>query len=141
MPCFGFGGIVTREHRGVLLGPELVTNGDFASGVGWTLDAANSVSGGVLNVIALSGADAALRAVAFTAGRVVEVELVIATVTAAGAGVTVTVGGTAGPTYTTTGTKRFRITAGAGDGNLAITLVGLLGFVGTIDSVSCREVR
>lgn len=33
------------------LGPELVTNGDFASAVGWTLNAFASITGGLLELI------------------------------------------------------------------------------------------
>ena len=43
-------GLILDKSKGLVLGAELVTNGDFAAGAtGWTLEAAWSVSGGTAN--------------------------------------------------------------------------------------------
>jgi hypothetical protein len=42
-------GLALDKSKGLVLGSELVTNGDFSSGTGWTLAASWSVSGGTAN--------------------------------------------------------------------------------------------
>jgi hypothetical protein len=43
-----FVGLMLDKSRGLVLGPELVTNGDFSSGTGWTLTGSAAIIGGEL---------------------------------------------------------------------------------------------
>lgn len=48
-------GLLLDKSRGLVLGSELVTNGDFASPTGWVTGAGATISGGKLNLSAASG--------------------------------------------------------------------------------------
>ena len=48
-------GLLLDKSQGLVLGSELVTNGDFASPTGWTTGAGATISGGKLNLSAASG--------------------------------------------------------------------------------------
>lgn len=114
--------------------PELITNGTFASAVGWTLGSGWTVSSGSLNGAAGAGSDASI-AVAIQPGSVYRVA---ATVTAtAGAFVIKTDAGLAGETSASISksgaySRLFRAPAGAT--RLVITKTSA--FVGTIDELS-----
>lgn len=49
-------GLVLDKSKGLVLGPELVTNGDFSGGTtGWTVSAQSSISGGQARIVSTDG--------------------------------------------------------------------------------------
>jgi hypothetical protein len=72
-------GLMLDRSRGLALGSELVTNGDFSSGTGWTLGTGWAVSGGQATFTA-TGANSALTTVATAAavsGRTYEIRYTV----------------------------------------------------------------
>jgi len=53
-------GLILDKSKGLVLGPELVTNGDFATDTGWTKSAGTTISGGKVNL-----ASVAINTIAF----------------------------------------------------------------------------
>jgi hypothetical protein len=70
-----FVGLMLDKSKGLVLGPELVTNGDFSSGTtGWTLyQSTLSAVSGKLRVTAVSGAPGAYQAISIVSGKTYEV--------------------------------------------------------------------
>jgi hypothetical protein len=63
-------GLMLDKSKGLVLGPELVTNGDFGSSASWSLSAGAEISGGVLTLTTSSVADAtAAQGIATTSGK------------------------------------------------------------------------
>ena len=50
-------GLMLDKSQGLVLGSELVTNGDFSSGTGWTLTSGCTISGGLLTCTTTSAID------------------------------------------------------------------------------------
>ena len=115
-----------------LLGPELVLDGDFSSGDNWTEDVGLLVIGGKAECSGFPGHIE--QSVSFVSGRQYYCSYDI--VTRMSGDAVLSVGGTAGTTYSTTGTKTETITAGA-NGLLDIAVSD--GPAMTIDNVSVKE--
>jgi len=132
-------GLVLDKSQGLVLGPELVTNGDFSSGsAGWSTPAGWSISGGQANAAVASGfADLRGATNIASIGKTYRVSF---TVSVTSGGVRLYFGGvTSATTLTTSGAYSFIITASAAD-YVAIIPYGSGGsFTGTIDNISVRE--
>lgn len=134
--------LVLDESQGLTPGPELVTNGDFSSAVGWTLQTGWTIGSGVLsgNVAAAAFANAG-TSVSFVAGRAYQITFTITSYTSG-----------AVRSRISGGTDVFSATDRASVGTFTDTLVAVAGnntinmqarsagFVGTIDNISVREI-
>lgn len=133
-------GLILDKSKGLVLGPELVTNGDFSNGTtGWTTGPGGtiSVSGGQLTGVSGGTSNiVASQAIAAVIGRTYEIRWQVVSVNA-GTGSFVGLGGRSAKFAGGAGTRVARITT-------AIT--GALNFYGsganssvTIDNISVRE--
>jgi hypothetical protein len=130
------GGMRLFVDRGVLVGgtgPNLVTNGDFASPSGWTLGPGWSISGGVA-VKSAGVASSLSQAVALTPGTEYFVSYRIVTATGSGA-ITFSINGTADTPREKPGRYYAFLTAGA-SGGVVFSPVSTFG--GSVDDVVVR---
>lgn len=118
--------------RGTPVGSNLVTNGDFASGTGWTAGAGWAIGSGVATATASSGT--LTSTLTATIGKVYRVVYTLATATAGS--VLVSFGGVSGVSRTTAGTYTDYLTASS---TAAFVLTGT-GFSGTIDNITVHDV-
>jgi hypothetical protein len=115
-------GLLLDRSKGLALGSDLVTNGDFSSGAGWTLQAGQSISGGELAFIASSGV--AGRTDTFTNNATYKVTIVIASYTAGDVQISINGGSFMEFDITATGTYTRYIRAGNTTTNLNIAAAG-----------------
>lgn len=134
-------GLRLDKSQGLRIGPELVTNGDFASSSNWNPIGSNiTITGGALVISGAANNSGYYQASTSYAGGAFEVVVVISSL-AAGA-VTATLG-IPSPTgsncfnMTAAGTYRFRQANFTADTNLRIYSVGA-STTATIDSVSVK---
>jgi hypothetical protein len=118
--------------------PELVTNGDFSTGAGWTLTTGVTIVGGVLNVVAVTSQTAAFQNIGTAAGNAYQVTM---TVTRSAGSVGPLLNGspnTAGTAVTASGTYTWVIQpTGTVNGNFSVSCAG---FTGTIDNISVKAI-
>ena len=126
-------GLVLDKLGGYTYGPELVTNGDFANGTGWTAGTGWSIGGGVASAAGAVGDGLRDAAAAYTTGRTYEVAFDKTGV----ANVTVYIRGGVAAQTTSSGPLRLLVTAGSG-GTRGVEFY--LSAAGSIDNVSVREV-
>jgi hypothetical protein len=127
-------GLMLDRSRGLVLGAELVTNGDFSSATGWTVPAAWAISGGAARVTVAAAPTNVLRS-SLSAGAWYLVTIVVSEVTAGS--VRAFVGSSSyTPFYTTPGTYSAILQANS-NGNIG--LENNASFVGAVDSISARE--
>lgn len=131
-------GFLLDKSQGLVLGPELVTNGDFSAGsTGWTPGTGWTISGGVASVIAASGT-VLRQAKTITAGKAYQIQVDITSYTAGTIYVQFsTAGSQAGPNFTSAGTKRVILIANANYANFDIA--ALAGTTASIDNISIKE--
>ena len=133
-------GLMLDRSRGLVLGSELVTNGDFASGTtGWTdISGAWAVTGGALvgTSVGASAYGPFANSTAVTAGRSYQATY---TITITSGGLAARVGNTQSETYTASGTyTRFFVADTTGVTAFQVRASGS-GFTGSIDNISVRE--
>ena len=118
----------------VLLGAELVANGDFAADANWTKGSGWSIAGGVATITGASGSPNLSQDVGLIAGRYYRF---VITVTRSAGGVAL-YAGLAGVAFSmfASGTYEARLRAA---GTSLIYIQAGNGFTGTIDNVSCRR--
>jgi hypothetical protein len=126
-------GLILDKSRGLAVGAELVTNGDFSSATGWTAEAGWSIGSGVATA-AVTGTNLTGTSFPVVAGRTYRVEFDVVTFTS---GILyVRVGEGTATTFTTTGRKSAILTA--------TNTTGVQFFGGSIacsiDNVSVREI-
>jgi hypothetical protein len=129
-----------------VLGPELVTNGDFSSGLtGWTAQGGGSpqisVASGQLTLTNGSANEAGLvptASIGVLAGRTYLVTLNVVS-TAASAGPYFQVGGTYQQIFNA-GAKSFTIVAASNGSMSVVTGVGNIGASVVVDNISVREI-
>ena len=129
-------GLILDKSKGLVLGPELVTNGDFATNSDWTLEAGSTISGGALNVVAPGSAVAAAKqSVTFVPGRMYQITF---TLTGSGTGLSINIPGASGISRSAAGTyTQFLIPTLTGE--LIVSHRGGAGWTGTVDNISVRE--
>ena len=142
-------GLMLDKSKGLALGPELVTNGDFASATGWTLGTGWSIGGGTATFTA-TGANSALSTIAPAAvsGRTYEIRYTVVSNTLNGGAFRL--GAFSGASYfsslfqlqATPGTYVVRlVSVPAGSGNVLDFWVtsGATSGALTIDNISVKE--
>lgn len=128
----GAGGFVPQ------MGPELVTNGAFASDTAWTKGAQWTIASGVATKTG-AGTSLLQQSIAIVVGRSYTVTFTIVDVSAAGDGMSVFLGQTSGTIRSAPGTYTQTIVPGLGT-NLEFIARGVSGdWTGSIDNVSVKE--
>lgn len=136
-------GLMLDKSRGLVLGAELVTNGDFATDTAWTKNTGWTISGGQANFVnAGSTAAGLLQSLSLTAGKFYKIIWTPNTTVPTANVLMQFVGGSATTFYSGSQTAGQSITvyAAAGTGNNAIQVYcgsGLAAF--SIDNISVRE--
>ena len=132
-------GLVLDKSQGLVLGPELVTNGDFSNGsTGWTL-LSSTVVNSALVCSSVTSLNFAVRSITVTAGRTYLVSFTVADYVSGGLFLTLGVGtNVSTPTFSGNGVWTARLIAGAGNSEVRMGCPGG-GFVGTIDNISVKE--
>jgi hypothetical protein len=129
-------GLLLDKSKGLALGPELVTNGDFSVDANWTKGAGWSIAGGV----AVSAGGAAFSAlsqnIATVAGLTYEVRFTVSWTS--GSLLVRLGGGTNFANLSSGGTFTYRVVAEGGAISFLQNAAGFQ-FVGTIDNISVKE--
>jgi hypothetical protein len=127
-------GMALDKRLGLVPGANVVTNGDFSSGTGWTLGGSWVISGGVLTATAVGSGTTASRTGDVVAGKWYKATVVINSITG-GSGVKVSIGSTDSTTITGAGTYCFILRAT--NTNVSLQAQGTSTFV--IDSITAQE--
>jgi len=138
-PCGYSNGMYASLRPVQTIGPELVTNGDFATDSNWTKGTGWSIANGKASRTAQSGSTACDQSISLIAGKKYKI---VYTLTISAGSFNVRFSGTTnvnGLSRTTSGTYVDYLVAATG--NNTFRLVGANGsFVGSIDNVSVKEV-
>lgn len=133
-------GLQFDKSKGLVLGPELVTNGDFSAGsTGWNLVGTGwSIASGLLSGSAVPANDYGphQKATSVVAGVTYKATY---TITVTTGGVAVRVGNTQSSTYTSSGTYTQYLVATSTGVTVFQLRAGGSGFTGTIDNISVKE--
>lgn len=126
-------GLRLDKSKGLVLGPELVTNGDFATDTGWTLGGNWSISGGTLNGAAATSYSY-IQAIGLNPSKTYRL---LVSVTVSIGSVAINLGGINEVAFTSSGQKTATLLLDPS----AIPFVYVSGsnFTGTIDNISVRE--
>ena len=128
-------GLALDKSQGLVLGPELVTNGDFSSATGWTLSAGWSITGGALVGTSVGAFSTAVQTSVTTAGKTYRVSLTVV-VTAGALNLGLPPGSGGSIDISATGSYSYLMVANTG--NVGVRAGGG-GFTGTVDNFSVRE--
>lgn len=129
-------GLMLDKSKGLALGSELVTNGDFSGGsTGWTTGAGWTISGGVATGGTATASLSSTNSIGAVAGKTYQVTF---TVTAYTSGtVRANIGAAVnGIVRSATGTYTELIASIGGDGRIYFVVSN---FVGSIDNISVKE--
>lgn len=128
----GAGGFVPQ------LGPELVVNGGFADGTGWTVGAEWAIADAKASHTA-PGTSILQQSIAIVVGRAYTVTFTIVEASVAGDGMSFFLGQTSGTIRSAPGTYTQTVVPGLGT-NLDFVARGVSGdWAGSIDNVSVKE--
>ena len=133
-------GLMLDKSQGLVLGSELVTNGDFSSGTtGWTLGAGWTVSSNALAINQVGSAIGASQTFSITAGKAYVFEFDVTSYTSGVLAFGTKTGSSVefGQTSAVGHVKRIGF-AGASNDGIRFYSTGA-GFVGTIDNISVKE--
>lgn len=125
---------VWGEDDSVYLGPNIVTNGDFASALGWALGAGWAIAGGVAAAVLATGG-ISQAAAQIKAGRRYSISVDILALSLGA--IRFDASGALGTNLLALGTRTQIVTAYT-DGVVTLQAVGT--FSGTIDNVVVREI-
>ena len=132
-------GLILDKSKGLVLGADIVTNGQFATDTGWTKSPGVTISGGKLNFTAVLGSQGATQgAGTIPAGGVYLATITIDSISAGGIRYQIGSYFAAGMNYTTPGTYVARVWAGATAGDIEILAVGTTTAV--ISSFSLKKI-
>lgn len=131
-------GLILDKSKGLTLGPELISNGGFATdtvwtkGIGWTIGSGNAQAATPLGAAAISQAEA------IVSGRPYQITFNVVSISAGSVTLQFTGTGTqSGPTFTTTGLKTCILIANANYTTFGV--LAAIGTIATIDDVSAKE--
>lgn len=130
-------GLILDKSKGLVLGPELATNGDFATDTGWTKGANTTISGGSANFAAASGYAIWQNSAGIFAGGYYEVTYIVSGYVSGTIRSYIGATATFGPTISANGTYTFRagpITGGE------VGFQSMDAFTGSIDNVSVKAI-
>jgi hypothetical protein len=130
-------GLLLDKSKGLALGSELVTNGDFSSNTWWSTGGGAAISGGALNFTAAVTTSGAYRLGFATVGKYYELTFEIISISSGG--VQITLGTSSGTNRTAAGVYTQRILC-TGNGNLTLYSVGA-STTASVDNVSIKEVQ
>ena len=129
-------GLMLDKSQGLVLGPELVVNGDFSSSAGWTAAAGWAITGGKAVATAAASGSVLSRNITVTTGVLCKVQYTISDFSSGS--FALKVGGTLGTVRSANGTYVEYIVAGAGGlVELQVRTVG--GSTLSVDDVSVKE--
>jgi hypothetical protein len=133
-------GLSLDKGRALSIGSESVTNGDFSSSAGWTINAGFTIAGGVLSGSVGSSVIFASRSMTFVQGALYRVEVQIPTLVSGSVIVIFGVGtNVSSPAFSAAGTYVFYMKPGSGNAEIRL-LCQASGFNGTVDLLSARIV-
>ncbi len=125
------------KSKGLVLGSELVTNGDFSSGTGWTVTPEVTISGGVATFTASASSSALFRSASVVVGRTYEITVVVTSVSS-GTIRPRLFGGAATPLIiSAAGTYTFKDVLTTSNSNVGFVTTGP--FTGVVDNISVKE--
>jgi len=131
-----FVGVRLDKSKGLALGAELVTNGDFATDTVWVKGVGWSISGGVASITSSAASNAITQPVG-TAGRVYQITYTVVSVSAQG--FRAFAGGTNGAVRSVAGTYTETLVCGTTNTSIGIG-AWATGTTGSIDNVSVKEI-
>jgi hypothetical protein len=133
-------GLVLDRSQGLVLGPELVTNGTFDTDTGWTLGTGWAIADGVATKVAGTADFARFTfAAPLTTAKTYIVQFDVVRSSTSGTIFPRFGGGTTVNGSTVSGSGTFRTALVAASGNGRIEFVPNSTFAGTIDNISVRE--
>lgn len=132
-------GLILDKSKGLVLGPELIPNGDFSSSTGWALSTGVTISNGVCTFTNVAGGNSgAVRLGLLTTGKRYRVTVTVLAVS--GGPIYCFFAGSESPIISSPGTYTFDVSAGSTTTNFGVVLK-LAGPVNAvIDNVSVKEV-
>lgn len=128
-------GLVLDKSQGLVVGPELITNGDFSLGTtGWTTGTGWSIASGIATkIVSAANANLTQTSLVITSGKYYRVTY---TLNYTAGGFVPILGGTSGPTRLSSGTYTDVILAGST--NTSFVMFGNTAAAGSVDNISIR---
>ena len=120
------------------LNVELVANGDFASGTGWTPQTGWTISGGAAHAVSAANNQQLYQTISLTTGKSYRVTFTVSNLSAGGVFVYVSSSATYSPTFNTNGTHSWVAVADGINSYISLRTSGTSTF--NIDNVSVTEV-
>ena len=133
-------GLMLDKSKGLVLGPELIANGNFDTATGWTLEVGWSISGGKLVSAGGNNISPALIAANIVAGKTYRITYEITSYVSGQVRAELQGGGSDnGIARVSAGVYSELLVAASNRANFRFLAVGGAGFNGTIDNISVRE--